>query len=39
MFIVETFQIGSVIQFFPVATHIASHNFVKHFQEKLSSLV
>ena len=35
MCILETFQIASVIQFFPVATHIASHGFVKHFQGKL----
>ena len=34
MFILETFQIGSVIQFFSVGTHIASHSFVKHFQGK-----
>ena len=35
MFILETFQIGSVIQFFSVGTYIASHGFVKHFQGKL----
>ena len=35
MFILETFQIGSNIQFFSVGTHIVSHGFVKHFQEKL----
>ena len=35
MYIVETFQIGSVIQFFSVGTRIASHGFVKNFQGKL----
>ena len=32
MFILEKFQIGSVIQSFLVGTHIASHGFAKHFQ-------
>ena len=35
MFILETFQIGSVIQFFSVGNHVASHSFVKDFQGKL----
>ena len=34
MFILEKFQIGSVIQFFWVGTHSGSHGFDKHFEEK-----
>ena len=31
MFILEALQRGSVLQFFSVGTHIASHGFVRHF--------
>ena len=35
MYILEIFQIGSVILFFSVGTYIASQGFIKHSQEKL----